>query len=129
MGAGSYEIAAFFNVFLMVVRVAERELGVGAIGRTSKGTAVGCIFLSGGSVYQMFTLIPGQAAPVAGIVFGVITLRVLDVAFGTKYPASHLNSRGATVDLDTANDRVFTLCGHCQRVTQSSLRCHEVHAF
>ena len=85
MGAGAYEIAAFFNFFLASILFAARGLDAPALRAISKGIAVGFVFLTAGIVYHSFSLIPGQAPPIfMGIIFGVITLWALYVAFGTK---------------------------------------------
>ena len=87
MGAGAYEIAAFFNFFLASVLIAARNFDAPALRTLSKGIAVGFVFLLAGVIYHMFTLIPGQAPPMpAGIIFGAITSWALYVAFGTKDP-------------------------------------------
>ena len=85
MGAGAYEIAAFFNFFIAAILIPARKLDQAALRAISKGCAIGFVFLTAGIVYHMFTLIPGQAppAPAAGI-FGAVTAWALYVAFGTK---------------------------------------------
>ena len=89
MGAGAYEIAAFFNFFLAAVLIAARNLDAIALRALSKGIAVGYVILTAGIIYHMQTLIPGQAPPAAAAgVFGAVTAWALYVAFGTKDPES-----------------------------------------
>ena len=85
MGAGAYEIAAFFNFFVVAVLLSVRNFGTAEMRAISKGIAGGFVILTAGVVYHMFTLIPGQAPPAAAVgVFGAITAWALFVAFGTK---------------------------------------------
>ena len=85
MGAGAYEIAAFFNFFIAATLFPARGLDARALRALSKGVAVGYVCLTAGIIYHMFTLIPGQAPPVAAaIVFGAITCWALYVAFVTR---------------------------------------------
>ena len=87
MGKGAYEIAAFFNLFLAAVLFQARKLDAAAIRTLSKGIAIGYVILCAGVIYHTFTLIPGQAPPVAaGGIFGAIALWSLYVAFGTTDP-------------------------------------------
>lgn len=85
MGAGAYEIAAFFNFFIAATLIPARSLGAVALRALSKGVAVGYVCLTGGIIYHMFSLIPGQAPPApAGVIFGAITAWALYIAFATK---------------------------------------------
>ena len=84
MGAGAYEIAAFFNFFLTVL-IAARNFDA-ALRTLSKGIAVGFVFLFAGVIYHVHPD-PWTGSPMpAGIIFGAITAWALYVAFGTKDP-------------------------------------------
>lgn len=85
MGKGAYEIAAFFNLFLVAVLVSARKLEATALRSLSKGIAIGYVVLTAGVIYHIFTLIPGQAPPAAaGGIFGAIAAWAVVVAFVAK---------------------------------------------
>ena len=84
MATGAFEIAGMFNIFLASVLISIRNSGAAALRSASKGIAVGYVLLSAGVVYHMLTLIPAQQPPLpVAIVFGLIALWALYVAFGT----------------------------------------------
>lgn len=85
MGAGAYEIAAFFNFFIAATLIPARGLNAIALRALSKGVATGYVCLTAGIIYHMFSLIPGQAPPPpAAAIFGAITAWALYVAFATQ---------------------------------------------
>ena len=89
MGQGAYEIAGFFNLFLAAVLVSARTLDTAALRSLSKGIAVGWVFMTAGVVYHIFSLIEGQAPPAPmAVIFGLIALWALYVAFGTQDEAA-----------------------------------------
>ena len=85
MAVGAHEIVAMFNIFLAFVLLAARNLEPDAAKKIAQGTALGYIVLFAGVLYHMGSLIPEQAPPpMAGVIFGALTLWACYIAFGKK---------------------------------------------